>query len=64
MFKISKILSILIVNKIFEKRNNPYNLRKPSKFLRPKVHSVLDGQESIPNLGPKISDMIPVEMKS
>ena len=52
------------MNEIFVKRNNAYNLRKPSEFVRPKIHSVFQGKESISYLGPQIWDMIPVEMKN
>ena len=52
------------MNEISVKRNNAYNLRKPSEFVRPKVHSVFHGKESISYLGPHIWDMIPVEMKN
>ena len=38
--------------------------KKPSEFVRPKVHSVFHGKESISYLGPQIWDMIPVEMKN
>ena len=47
------------MNEIFVKGNNTYNLRKPSEFVRPKVHSVFHGKESISYLGPQIWDMIP-----
>ena len=64
MFKVSNKLTIPLMNEIFVKRNNAYNLRKPSEFVRPKVHSVFHGKESISYLGPQIWDMIPVEMKN
>ena len=64
MFKVSNKLTIPLMNEIFVKRNNAYNLRKPSEFVRPKVHSVFHGKESISYLGPQIWDMIPLEMKN
>ena len=64
MFKVSKKLTVPLMNEIFVKRNNTYNLRKPSEFVRPKVHSVFNGKESISYLGPQIWDMIPVEKKN
>ena len=64
MFKVSNKLTIPLMNGIFVKRNNAYNLRKPSEFVRPKVHSVFRGKESISYLGPQIWDMTPVEMKN
>ena len=54
MFKVSNKLTVPLMNEIFVKRNNAYNLRKPSEFVRPKVHSVFDGKESISYLGPQI----------
>ena len=64
MFKVSNKLTIPLMNEIFVKRNDAYNLRKPSEFVRPKGHSVFHGKESISYLGPQIWDMISVEMKN
>ena len=64
MFKVSNKLTIPLMIEIFVKRNNAYNLLKPSEFVRPKVHSVFRGKESISYLGPQTWDMIPVEMKN
>ena len=52
VFKVSNKLTVLLMNGIFVKRNKAYNLRKPSKFVRPKVHSVFHGEESILYVGP------------
>ena len=46
MFKVAKNLSVSIVSEIFEKRNDICNLRDPSEFVLPKVHSVFHGIES------------------
>ena len=54
MFKVSNKLTIPLMNEIFVKRNNAYNLRKPSEFVRPKVHSVFHRKESISYFGPQI----------
>ena len=51
------------MNEILVKRNNGYNLRNPTEFVRPKVHSVFHGKESISYLDPQIWDMIHVDMK-
>ena len=64
MFKISNKLTVPLMDEIFVKRNNAYNLCKPSEFVRPKVHSVFHGKESISYPDPQIWDMIPVEMKN
>ena len=50
MFKVANNLSAPIVSEIFEKRNNVYDLRNPSEFVLPKVHSVFNGTY----LGPQI----------
>ena len=47
MFKVSNKLTVPLMNEIFVKRNNAYNLSKPSEFVRPKVHSVFHGKERI-----------------
>ena len=52
------------MNEIFAKRNNSFNLRKSSEFVRPKVHNVFHGKERISYLDPQIWDMIPVKMKN
>ena len=64
MFKVSKESTVPLMNEIFVRRNNAYNLRKPSEFVTTKVHRVFHGKESISNLGPLIWDMIPVKMKT
>ena len=64
MFKVSNKLTVPLMNEIFAKRNNAFSLRKSSEFVRPKVHSVFHGKESISYLDPQIWDMIPVEMKN
>ena len=64
MFQVSNKLTMPLMNEIYVKRNNAYNLGKSSEFVRPKVHSVFHGKESISYLGPQIWDMIPLEMKN
>ena len=64
MFKMSKNLSPQLVTEIFEKRNNVYDLRNPSEFVRPRIRSVFNGEESISYLRPKIWDIIPPELKA
>ena len=61
---LSNKLTIPLMNEIFLKRNNVYNLRKPSELVRPKVHSAFHDKESISYVGPQIWHMIPVEMKN
>ena len=63
-FKVSKNLSPQLVTEIFEKQNNVYDLRNPSEFVRPRIRSVFNGEESISYLGPKIWDIVPPELKA
>ena len=50
------------MTRLFQFRNEiPYNLRQRSRFHIPSV--VFSGAESIRYLGPKISELIPDEMK-
>ena len=64
MFKVSNKLTVPLMNEIFVKRNNAYYLRKPSEFVRPKVHSAFHDKESISYLGPQIWDVITVEIRN
>ena len=64
MFKVPKNLSPQLVTEIFEKRNNVYDLRNPSEFVRPRIRSVFNGEESISYLEPKIWDIVPPELKA
>ena len=64
MFTASKGLCPEIVNGLLQFRNDiPYNLRQRSKFHIPPVRTVFSGTESIKHLGPKISELIPDEIK-
>ena len=63
MFKVSSNYSISLMSEIFDKRNNAYDFRNPSEVFRRNVRSVLKGTESIFFLGPKISDIVPSELK-
>ena len=48
---------------IFPINRNPYNLRQNSQFSRPRINTVCHGAESILNLGPKIWDLVPSNLK-
>ena len=48
---------------MFPINRNPYNLRQNSKFSRPRINTVYRGTESISNLGPKISDLVPSNLE-
>ena len=48
---------------IFSINRNPYNLRQNSQFSRPRINIVFHGTESISNLGSKIWDLVPSNLK-
>ena len=52
-----------IFSKLFCWRDICYNLRSNSNFVVPNVKSVFHGSESISYLGPKIWDIVPLEVK-
>ena len=63
MFKISRNLCPELLNDIFLKRTNPYNLRRNDTFYSRQVHSVYHGTESLSFLGSKIWELVPLEIK-
>ena len=63
MFKISGNLCRELLNDIFLKRTNPYNLRKNDTFYSQQAHSVYHGTEYLSFLGPKIRESVPLEIK-
>ena len=63
MFKVFKNLSPPIISDLFEVRENNYNLRNHSYFLIPTVKTVYHGSESIKNLGPRIWNLVPDNLK-
>ena len=64
MFKVSRDLSLEVINEIFQFREGiTYELRKRSQFHIPSVHSVFSGTENLKFLGPKIRALAPNEMK-
>ena len=48
---------------MFEPKISLYNLRKNNTFDRGQVHSVYHGTENLSFLGPKIWDLVPLELK-
>ena len=48
---------------IFPINRNLFNLRQNSQFSRPAINTVYHGTESISNLGPKIWDLVPRNLK-
>ena len=63
MFKLSKNMSPDIVKEIFLERTGNYNLRTSNNFVSRPVHSVYHGTESLSFLGPKIWDLVPLEIQ-
>ena len=63
MFKIHRDLSPEILRETFMPKASSYNLRRNDTFKKRKVHSVYHGTESLSFLGPKIWDLVPVELK-
>ena len=63
MFKIHRGLSPEILRETFVSKTSSYNLRRNDTFGKRKVHSVYHGTESLSFLGPKIWDLVPVELK-
>ena len=63
MFKIHRGLSPEILRETFVSKTSSYNLRRNATFEKRKVHSVYHGTESLSFLGPKIWDLVPVELK-
>ena len=63
MFKIHRDLSPDILREIFVPKISLYNLRRNNTFERPQVHSVYHGTELLSFLGPKIWDLVPLELK-
>ena len=63
MFKVFKNLSPPIISDLFEVCENNYNLRNHSYFLILTVKTVYHGSESIKNLGPRIWNLVPDNLK-
>ena len=63
MFKIHWGLSPDIVREIIVPKISLYDLRRNNTFERRQVHSVYHGTESLSVLGPKIRDLVPLELK-
>ena len=67
MFKVYRNISPQnippIISKVFHQRDINYNLQINSGFAMPNVRSVFHGSESISYLGPKIWDIVALELK-
>ena len=63
MFKVYRNISSPIFSEIFHRRDINYNLRINSNFAMPDVRFVFRGSQSISYLGPKVWDIVPLELK-
>ena len=63
MFKVVNDLSPDLMQEIFQKREQPYNLRNSQPFKLNNVRTVRYGTETLSTLGPKIWAIIPNEIK-
>ena len=63
IFKVYRSMSPPIFSELFCGRDICYNLRSNSNFAVPHVKSLFHGSESIYYLGPKIWDIVPLELK-
>ena len=63
MYKIINGLSTPLMKDIFPIKTNLYNLRQNSQFSRPQINTVYHGTESVSNIGPKIWNLVPSNLK-
>ena len=52
-----------IISELFRRRGISYNLRSNSNFAVPNVKSVFHGSENSTYLGPKIWDIVPLQLQ-
>ena len=62
-FKIHRGLPPEIARETFVFKTSSYNLRRNDTFEKRQMHSPYHGTESLSFLGPKIWDLVPVELK-
>ena len=63
IFKVYQNISPPIFSEIFYGRDINYNLRIISEFVEPNIRSFFHGSESISYLGPKIWDIVPIDLQ-
>ena len=64
MYKVKNDLAPLIVQDLLQVRETcHYNLRSQSYFTQPRIKSGNHGSESLSSLGPKIWELVPLEMR-
>ena len=62
MYKVKQNISPQLMNNIFFKKENRYNLRSESCWEIPAVKSVYHGTESLSFRGPKTWDILPIDI--
>ena len=63
MFKVHRGMFPDILREIFVPKRSSYNLCRNNTFERRQVYSVYNGTASLSFLGPKIWDLVPLELK-
>ena len=63
MYKAKNNLSPTIIKKVFQVRENPYNLRNANPFQSTNVNTVHNGINTVAFQGPKIWEIVPKEIK-
>ena len=63
MYKVVNNIAPNIISDLFSFSNVKYKLRSRSQFHQPSVNTVWNGLETVSYLGPKIWNMVPLEMK-
>ena len=63
MFEIHRGLSLQILRETFVSKTSSYDLRRNDTFEKLQVYSVCHNTEWLSFLGPKIWDLVPVELK-
>ena len=64
MYKVKQNISPQLMNSIFVKKDNRYNLRSESRWEIRAVKSVYHGTESLSFRGPKTWDILPIDIKN
>ena len=63
MYKIKHNISPNYISDIFPRSYSTYNLRLNSDFRKPVVNTVMWGSETLRNIGPKIWELLPLNIK-
>ena len=63
MYKVKNNRSPNFIRELLSKWESSYSLRHSNKFATPRVNSVFWGEETIRYIGPKIWDLLPLDIK-